>query len=202
MIGIDCEYVAENAQQGEHPGKRPNPENTYCELIQIGACKLDDDGKEQAALNLTIRAQRIKELPSWLSKMTGMTKERRERNGTPFPEALDILEELIKGEVVWTFNKDWWVITANMKAQGIKESSILHKPFQRLKPKLSSYGLNKKDFQNQGFKEICSGGLHKVLDIELPKTEGIGVHDAAHDARSLIYSVYKLEKMFGARSRT
>ena len=49
--------------------------------MQMGACRLDEAGNEIDVLNLTVKAHRIHTSPPWLSKMTGMTEERREREG-------------------------------------------------------------------------------------------------------------------------
>jgi len=85
MIGIDHEYIAENAVQGDTPGDRPNVQRVYCEIMQMGACKLDKEGREVGVLNLTVRAHRIHTIPRWLSKMTGMTAEKRVK-GVSFPK--------------------------------------------------------------------------------------------------------------------
>ncbi len=191
MIGIDHEYIAENAVQGDKPGERPDVQNVYCEIMQIGACKLNAEGKEIGVLNLVVKAHKIHTIPLWLSHMTGMTEERRAQ-GVSFPEAL---EELIKfvgdDDQIWTFNGDWWVLEGNTRAHNIVLP--FSKPFNRLKPLLPEHGINVDDFKPFGFNEVCSGGLYKVLGIELPEIEGVGAHDAAHDARSLAHAVYRLD---------
>lgn len=190
MLGIDHEYIPEDALQGDVPGSRPDVRTVYCEVMQMGACKLDANGLERAVLNLTVRAHRLHTIPVWLTRMTGMTEERRSR-GVSFPEALQRLVAFV-GEAtnVWTFNGDWWVLEGNAKAHGIELPFAT--PFKRLKPLLPGLGIHLADFQRAGFGEVCSGGLHRVLGIELPHTEGVGAHDATHDARSLAYAVHQL----------
>lgn len=191
LVGIDTEYIAATAVQGEIPGPRPNPESVYCEVMQIGACKLDGEGREIEVLNLTVQAHRIPTIPQWLIRMTGMTEEKRAK-GIPFPEALEKLVAFLEDERdVWTFGGDWHVLQANIRAHGLTSPSIT--PFQRLKPYLENYGLDFERFKRAGLSEVSSGGLYKVLGIHLPLIEGVGIHDAVHDARSLIHSIYHLK---------
>lgn len=191
MIGIDTEYVAHNAVQGDIPGPRPNPQSVYCEIMQIGACKLDGQGQEVGTLNLTVRAHILSRIPKWLTTLTGMTEEKRSL-GISFPEALKELVSFIgDDDDIWTFGGDWWVFEANMKAHDLV--SPFAGPFQRLKPILDEHDLTLERFKSEGFSEVCSGGLYKVLGLQLPTIEGVGAHDAAHDARSLIHAVHHLD---------
>jgi len=190
MIGIDHEYISENAAQGDTPGERPDVQRVYCEIMQMGACKLAKGGRELGVLNLTVRAHRIHTIPQWLSRMTGMTEEKRAQ-GVSFPEALKRLVTFIgNDENIWTFSGDWWVLEGNAKAHGL----ILPftRPFKRLKPLLSEHGITAEDFKRVGFDEVCSGGLYQVLGIQLPEIESVGAHDATHDARSLAHSIHHL----------
>ena len=192
LIGIDHEYIPENASQGDVPGERPDVHSIYCEVMQMGACKLDEAGSEVAVLNQTVSAYKIHIIPPWLSNMTGMTAERREREGISFPDALTMLGDFVGDSNPWTFSGDWFVLQGNADAHGIKLPFL--QPFQRVKPRLSGWGVTLEDYQRQGFAEMNSGNLYKVLGIKLPSIEGVGSHDAAHDARSLIHSVYHLTK--------
>lgn len=194
IIGIDHEYIPENAAQGDVPGERPDVHAIYCEVMQMGACKLDDAGNEVAVLNQTVSAHKIHIIPPWLSKMTGMTAEKREREEIPFPEALKLLVDFVSDNNPWTFSGDWFVLQGNADAHGIK---LPFPPFQRVKPRLPDWGVTMADYQRHGFTEMNSGNLHKLLDIELPSIEGVGAHDAAHDARSLAHSVYQLTNKKG-----
>lgn len=192
MIGIDHEYIAENAPNGMHPPvQRPDVKKVYCEVMQMGACKLDASGAEIDVLNITVNAHRIHEVPLWLTQMTGMTTERRESEGISFPRALEKLEAFVGSSTdVWTFSGDWWVLEGNAKAHGI----ILpfSQPFQRVKPLLESYGVTHYDYSALGYDEVNSGHLYEVLGLTLPKIEGVGAHDAAHDARSVAHSMHHL----------
>lgn len=115
MIAVDIEYIAETAVDGSVPGERPDVKTTYCEIIQIGAVKLDKDGKEVGTLNLTIKPSFISRIPEWLSKMTGMSETKREA-GVTFEEALVKLNQFIGEEKsVWTFSGDWNVFTNSAK---------------------------------------------------------------------------------------
>ena len=190
IIGIDTEYISENAPQGDVPGKRPDVQSVYCEVMQIGACKLDADGNELAVLNQTVSAHRLHTIPPWLSTMTGMTAKKRQRDGISFPEALAQLVEFVGNVVPWTFNGDWFVLRGNAEAHDM--TLPFKKAFRRVKPRLTGWGVTLADYQRCGFTEVNSGDLHKVLGIELPDIEGVGTHDAAHDARSLTHSVYHL----------
>lgn len=189
MITIDCEYIPENAAQGDTPGGRPDVKTTYCELMQIGACKLDGQGREIGVLNLVVKAHRIEFIPLWLQTMTGMTPERRAR-GMAFSEALRNLQAFIgTDQDIWVMNGDWWVLWGNARAHHIELP--YKEQFKRLKPMLPDLGITLPMFEKAGFTEVISGGLYKVLGINLPITDG-HEHDALHDARSLAYSIYKL----------
>jgi hypothetical protein len=195
IVGIDHEYIPENAAQGDIPGERPDMHTIYCEVMQVGACKLDEAGNEVVVLNQTVSAHKIHFIPPWLSNMTGMTAEKREREGIPFPDALAMLADFVGDSNPWTFNGDWFVLQGNADAHRIKLP--FPRPFQRVKPRLAGWGVTLENYQRHGFTEINSGNLHKVLGIELPTIEGVGAHDAAHDARSLAHSVYHLTELKG-----
>lgn len=192
MIGIDLEYVPEDAAPGHVPGERPNPRRVYCEIMQIGACKLAN-GTETGSLNVLVQAHRIDTIPPWLVQMTGITQERRADEGVPFLDALEQFVEFCRdGDRIWTFDMDEWVLRANALAHGV--TFPFTRPFARLKPMLrTSYGISLENFMRHGYTEVCSGGLYDVLGLDLPTIEGVGAHDAAHDARSLIYAVRHLE---------
>jgi hypothetical protein len=190
---VDHEYIPENAATGDTPGQRPDVQSVYCEIMQMGACRLDAGGTEIAVLNLTVKAHRIHAIPPWLSKMTGMTEERREREGVHFRDALLELDDFISIlENPWTFSGDWYVLKGNAEAHGIALPFL--EPFRRAKPCLADWGVTLADYQRLGFNEMNSGNLHKVLGIELPLITGVGPHDAVHDARSLAHSIHLLTK--------
>ncbi len=190
MIAIDHEYLSETAPLGDTPGERPDVQRVYCEIMQIGACKLDKDGLEIGTLNITVQPHRLSVIPVWLSRMTGMTAEKR-ATGVPYPEALQKLVEFIGDDTdVWTFSGDWWVVEGNVCVHQI--AMPFQKPFHRLKPLLAERGITLEKFRQYGFTEVCSGGLSQVLGISLPMIEGVGAHDAAHDARSLAHSIFHL----------
>ncbi len=192
IIGIDHEYIPENATQGDTPGGRPDVHEVYCEVMQMGACKLDGGGNEIAVLSQTVSAHKIHIIPPWLSRMTGMTAEKRERDGIPFPDALSMLAKFVGDSRPWTFNGDWFVLQRNAEVHGIRLP--FPQPFYRVKHRLEEWGVTLDDYKRFGFLEMSSGNLYKVLGIELPEIEGVGAHDAAHDARSLAHSVYQLQK--------
>jgi hypothetical protein len=193
FVGVDHEYISDDALQGSTPGQRPDVRSTYCEVMQVGACKVDAQGNEIGVLNIVVRAHRIHTIPAWLTAMTGMTAERRAVSGVPFGDALRQLEEFCRGSRIFTFNGDFHVIDSNCRAHGIP-NPFLDNPFVRVKPLIARLPhLQLEDFVAHGMREICSGGLYLVLGITLPAIQGVGAHDAAHDARSLIYAVRHLD---------
>jgi hypothetical protein len=191
-VGVDHEYIPENAAKGNTPGPRPDVRTTYCEVMQMGACRLNEAGEEVAVLNQTVSAYKLHFIPPWLSKMTGMTAEKREAEGIPFPEALDMLIDFAGKETPWTFMGDEHVLRRNIAAHGLiwpfKNS------FRLVKPMLADYGITIDQYRQHGFEEVNSGNLHTVLGIKLPTIEGVGAHDALHDARSLTHSIHHLTK--------
>ncbi len=187
MIAIDTEYIAENAKNTA--GERPDVHTVYCEIMQIGACKLDAHGNEVGTLNLTVQAHVIKTIPLWLSQMTGMTEEKRAR-GIPFPQALEQLAAFAGDDQnIWTFHGDYAVFQSNAQRHKI---ALPFQPFRTVKNRLAEKGITLNDFKRHGYQELCSGGLYQILGIALPNIEGVGAHDAAHDARSLAHAVYHL----------
>jgi len=192
ITAVDHEYIPENAAPGDVPGERPDVTKVYCEVMQMGACKLDDGGNEVAVLNQTVSAHKLHTIPPWLSSMTGMTTEKREREGVPFPEAYAMLVDFIGDRVPWTFMGDEHVLRGNVAAHGLEWAFA--EPFQLAKPCLADWGVTLADYQRLGFTEMNSGNLHKVLGIELPSITGVGSHDAVHDARSLAHSIYQLTR--------
>lgn len=190
IVAIDCEYVAPSAVAGEVPGVRPDVRTEYCEIMQIGACKVGRDGNELGVLEIVVLPHLIYEIPSWLSAMTGMTRERRVREGVPFAEALQRLADFVNGETPWVFQGDEHVLRGNAHAQKIEMPFT--GPFLRAKQFLLEMGITLEDYQRKGFAEMNSGHLYSVLGIELPVIEGVGAHNAVHDARSLAHSMYYL----------
>lgn len=55
-VGLDHEYIPENTAKGDIPGPRPDVRTTYCEVMQMGACRLDEAGQEVSVLNQTVSA--------------------------------------------------------------------------------------------------------------------------------------------------
>jgi DNA polymerase III epsilon subunit-like protein len=188
MIAIDTEYISEKAVDGPVPGNRPDVTTTYCEIMQIGAAKLDGRGNEVSTLSLTIRPSFISHIPEWLSKMTGMTEGKRQK-GITLQEGIRQLNDFIGGEkFVWTFSGDWHVFSNSAK----KHDFVLpFSEFQLVEPQLAGWGVTEKNFKEKGFEEICSGDLHKVLGLQLSDV-GTTTHDATYDARSLVHSVFYL----------
>ncbi|XKT74233.1 MAG: exonuclease domain-containing protein [Patescibacteria group bacterium UBA2163] len=194
MIAIDTEYIPETASEDVIPSQRPDVTKVYCEIIQIGAVRLNEEGKETEALNITVSPSFIFSLPKWLKDMTGMTDEKRQQ-GISFKDAIQKLNDFIgEDKNIWTFNGDWFVFIKNAEKHNVE---LPFSKFKRVLPKLQEWGVTLEGFQNIGSKEVCSGDLYKVLGIKLPNIEGVGTHDATHDARSLAHSVYFLEKKHG-----
>ncbi|MES2749192.1 MAG: hypothetical protein V4606_02255 [Patescibacteria group bacterium] len=191
IVTIDFEYIASDALAGDIPGKRPDVQNVYCEIMQIGACKLDENGKEVGLLNITVKPHIIERIPLWLEHMTGMTAEKR-NNGIHFIEALQKLVDFAGGVTPYIFSGDYWVLEGNVKAHNTKMP--FKEPFIRVKPLLQGWGITLDEYKRHGFDEINSGNMANVLGISLPVIEGVGAHDAAHDARSLAYSVHHFLK--------
>jgi len=188
LVGIDNEYIPEDARMGNTPGPRPDVTKTYCEVMQMGACKLDAD--EVAVMNQAVSAHRLHVIPQWLSSMTGMTAERREREGIPFPEAYEQLVDFVGDEAPWVFKGDEHVLRGNVAAHGLEWR--FPEPFRLVSPLLHAFRITRKDYELHGFNEVNSGNLHHVLGINLPAISGVGAHDALHDASSLIHSVHYL----------
>jgi hypothetical protein len=142
-------------------------------------------------LNVTVRRHRLG-VPGWLADLTGMTDAKRE-SGVAFPGGLAQLAAFCEGAELWIFSGDWDVLLGNCREHGVAF------PFPhnvgRAKALLRDKGVTAERFAACGFHEVCSGGMGRVLGIELPEDGSVGAHDAAYDARSLAHAVYRLKQM-------
>jgi len=191
IIGIDNEYIAEDTPGGAvAPDSRPDVMETYCEVMQMGACRVDQDGTEVAIINKLVKPHLIHTIPPWLSDMTGITEERRNDEGVHFLQALEELVQLVGTERGWTFSGDNVVLAGNCAAHGVPYPFV--QPLLRVKPRLADWGIGIQHYLLRGYSEMNSGHLHKVLGIELPSITGVGAHDACHDARSVAHSIHHI----------
>jgi len=82
------------------------------------------------------------------------------------------------------------VIKGNAKAHGI--ALPFKKPFKRLKPLLPEHNITADTFKKFGFDENMQWRPLPSARHSAAQIEGVGAHDAAHDARSLAHSIYRL----------
>lgn len=193
-LRCDHEYTTANARLGSSPSSRPNVQDVYCEVVQVGACKFDLNARIGLDVLIdTVRAHELTHLPSWLVNMTGMTEQTREKDGISIPSAMLKLQDFCVGaEDIFTYSEDWYVPKGSRQKQEIP-FSWAENPFTRVKPLLEEeYNFTLVDYIKSGFNEKCSSGRSTVLGLTLSSTDGVGLHNAAHDARSLVHSIAKL----------
>lgn len=185
LIGIDFEYVAENAVQGQ----RPDVQKDYCEIFSIGAVKLDSNGQVVERLDLTVAPTLIASIPDWLSQLTGVSNESR-KGGISFEQALQTLERFSSSGSfeLWCFKGDWHVLRGNCERRKVPLPAIFARPFQRaFSLATERCGLTADDFTGAGHKEMCSGNLAPFFGLKVASSKR--EHDACFDAESLVLGV-------------
>lgn len=145
------------------------------ELVQIGAVALDAtaDLKEIATFERIIQPKINPRLSDYFVDLTGITQERVDREGVPFPGALDGFAGFVNrwSGGIGSFGRDDIVLDENCALHGIALPVARHR-FQDLRPALEA--------------AISQKGM---MSSELPRFVGLPVpaqaHDALADARAI-----------------
>lgn len=176
LVAVDFEYCV---VRDPVEGRRPDVRTEQCEIIQIGAVRLDGDGKEVASLNVLVSAHSVTQLPAWLQKLINVTDAQRREKGVSFADAVAQLRAFCGDAEVWTFSGDWFVLLGDCKAHNVV--CPFDKPFLRARALLDRMGITQ---------QLSSGELHTVVGLQPPAVGA--AHDALFDARNLAQAVFRL----------
>jgi len=146
------------------------------EIVQIGAVALNAaaDFAELAAFECIIRPKTNPDLSTYFVNLTGITQERVDREGNPFPHALADFGRFVNrwaiGRIA-SFGRDDLVLDENCVLHRIPVPIDLHR-FYDLRPALEA-----------------TLGRTGLMSCELPRFFGLPVpeqgHDALADARAI-----------------
>ena len=138
------------------------------ELVQIGAVALDATAgfAEIATFERIVRPKINPRLSQYFIDLTGITPQRVDGEGVPFPRALDDFAAFAKRWIgqVGAFGRDDVVLSENCALHGIALPIALGR-FQDLRPALEA-----------------AIGRTGMMSSELPRFVGLPVPEQAHDA--------------------
>lgn len=191
-IFIDTEY----AYQGmSNTSGRPNIKEVLCEILQIGAAKINmDTGEIIDTFTTLIKPKHLNPIPEFFFTLTGIDPKDLAGDTAPdFLNAIQNLKEFIgTSEPVWVFKGDWIVLSRCAKE--IHNYDLPFQEFELVEPRLAAWGLTREQFEEKGL-EYCSGNLGKFLEIDNTfETSNKSAHDATFDAVSMAKAVWFLEK--------
>ncbi len=186
-IIFDCEFlVTENAQRRFWCGPYdPDPV-----IVQIGAVKISlSDGFEfidtfKTYINPVDRYGNRCALDPFFTRLTGITQQRIDREGTSLLDANERLREFAEDATLWSWGKDELNMMAiSCYVAGIEPSLPAHRFDNACKLMLAA-GMPYEDI-----KRTRSNALASYFEIEHPPLRG---HDALEDALSVAYVIQHL----------
>ncbi len=145
-------------------------EGRHCDVVQIGAVKLDaaNGFGEIAAFNEIVRPARHPDLSPYFVGLTGITQDRVDREGRPFPEALQrFIRFVSEGDAAaYCFGHDNHVLMENAAYHEMPPQSVLE------------------DMRNLKavFSEILDVPENQLVSSRMPSLIGLPNHESAHDA--------------------
>lgn len=141
------------------------------EIVQIAAIRVDDGFNEIGAFEAIVRPSVNPDLSDLFIGLTGVTQERVDAEGVPFPAALASLHAFTGDDPVICMNGDCKVFLDNCDINRV--CYPFARQFHRLRPLLERSGVD--------LTRCSSGDLHMLT---LNPLEG-RAHDALHDVRSM-----------------
>ncbi len=147
----------------------------YKEIVQIGAVRLDDDWKEEAALSLFVRPRINPILSDYFTNLTGITQARLDEEGMDIVPALEKFGEFIGPSLLaYSNGRDGEVVLRNCELSGLPPLSCQPR-FYNVRTHLSL-------ISGVASSELDSFRLHQTFGLE---TGGHTAHDALGDARGI-----------------
>jgi len=138
------------------------------ELVQIGAVALDATAgfAEIATFERIVRPKFNPRLSQYFIDLTGVTQQRVDGEGVPFPLALDEFAAFVGPwtGLIGSFGRDDLVLSENCALHGIAQPIALRR-FQDLRPALEA-----------------AIGQTGMMSSELPRFVGLPIPEQAHDA--------------------
>jgi inhibitor of KinA sporulation pathway (predicted exonuclease) len=181
---FDLEYTAWECSMARRwlaPGE-------FKEVVQIGAVKLDADSFEALGeFDMLVRPRINAVLSPYFEKLTGITNEKLERQGTDFANAYAAFLDFAGEGPIAAFGQDHRVLEGNIRLYGLSGARALP-VFYDLRGWFAALGIDPR-------------GMHSC---ELAPALGIAfagqTHNALHDARSIV-SAMAVMATRGARLR-
>jgi inhibitor of KinA sporulation pathway (predicted exonuclease) len=145
------------------------------ELVQIGAVALDATAefKEIATFERIIQPTINPRLSPYFIELTGISQERIDREGIPFPGALEAFAAFVNrwSGGIGSFGRDDLVLDENCALHGVA-LAVMRRRFQDLRPALE---------ETIGRKGMMSSELPRFVGLPIPEQ----AHDALADARAI-----------------
>ena len=119
FIVLDMEW--NQPWPGSPSAKRVLPVAIHGEIIQIGAVRLDDNGKLKDEFQVLILPKYYRRLNSRVSKLTGIKESRLRREGLPFAQAITLFQNWCGEDCVfltWGFD-DIRILQENILLHGL-----------------------------------------------------------------------------------
>lgn len=117
---MDLEWTSwegANKRQWSGPGEE-------MEIVQIGALKVKDDETltETDTLDVLVTPRINPGLSDYFIQLTGITQERLDADGIGFPDALEVLQSFLGGNIakVYSMGSDFRVIERNCDLNGVE----------------------------------------------------------------------------------
>ena len=171
IVIFDLEYTTwEGAMARNWSG-----EGEYCEIVQIGAVKLDrrNDFCEIATFNRLVRPRVNPQLSDYFVNLTGVTQVEVDENGRPFPEVISDFHAFVGDDtsMVYSFGGDEKFVYLNCGLHKIS-CPIGPRQFRDIMP-IFQIALDK------GLEPLTTGQLPELVDFTPPGR----AHDALADVR-------------------
>lgn len=116
---MDLEWTS---WEGAHERKWSGP-GEEMEIVQIGALKVKDDETltETDSLDVLVTPRINPGLSDYFIQLTGITQERLDADGIGFPDALEVLQAFLGGDIakVYSMGSDFRVIERNCDLNGV-----------------------------------------------------------------------------------
>lgn len=174
MIIWDTEFTS---WEGCNENGWDEEDGEYKELIQIGACKVDNEKYSIVdTFEVIIKPRINSELSEYIQDLTGITQSRIDYEGIDFEEAIDKFEDFCGRERRYSFGDDLDIFKYNSDLYDcdIEVSSDHYYDIRDLLKGLSI-----------PTDEYTSGELYKYHDLDVK----INTHDAVEDSLSMVLTL-------------
>ena len=157
----------------------------YRELIQIAAFKINN-GKLVETLNIYIKPNINKKLSNFITKLTGITNNKLNKDGVTFKTAIKKFYDFSKYHTLYSYGNDYDVIKENLLLNNYdKKSKYMKRAWVN---KFNDFKDILKKNSTIDPAKYTSGTIFKAFNIKMPKDHKI--HNSFNDVNSM-YNVCK-----------